>query len=188
MSETDIQTILGQAQPSAAHDWLLTTGQVAEGYGVDTSTLRGHKANKPEALREGHHWIKDGKTTYWTKAGVVQLGFCVQSSRGNAFREMAEKLVLAGMSTQPTEPLGLLREETPSDLDEIAQSVARKVLPVIQQGLLEQRIRHHISAGLLTNLEAVGDSLGKSIGAIYGLDLSVEISQAIASYRSEVRV
>jgi hypothetical protein len=188
-TSTSLETILSAAVPSQSHGWLLNTAQVAEGYGVSDSTLRGHKSNKPDELKEGQHWIKEGKTTFWTQAGVIQLGFHVQSARGNAFRQMAEQLVLAGMAKQSSAHTegSPLNGGLNSELDQIAQTVARKILPALQTSILEERIRHHVSAGLLQNLEAVGDSLGKSIGAMYGLDLSVEISQAIASYRSEAR-
>ena len=132
MSAIDIQSILKQAQPDDAHDWLLSTAQVAEGYGVSDSTLRGHKSEKSDELKEGKHWIKGSKNqTLWTKRGVIQLGFHVQSVRAKQFRSMAEGWVLAGMEKAEASPVQMAPANfNLPDLDGLAQTIAADIAPV----------------------------------------------------------
>lgn len=88
--------------PDPAHEFTATTEQVALGYGVSASTIRDHKANRPEELVEGKHWVVgvidtpggQQNLTLWTKRGIVRLGFFIRSARARLFRDMAEDLVL----------------------------------------------------------------------------------------------
>ncbi len=186
MSAIDIQSILKQAQPSDAHDWLLSTAQVAEGYGVSDSTLRGHKSEKSDEFEENKHWIKGSKNqTLWTKRGVIQLGFHVQSLRAKQFRAMAEGWVLAGMEKAEGPPV----QRTPTnfnlpDLDGLAQTIAADIAPIAAEQLLRERIQTHLPAAIDRNLEAAGETLGKSLSQQYGIDLSDRIAQAISQYRA----
>ena len=53
---------------------------------------------------EGIHWISKienfdsasgaSKRIYWTKAGVIRLGFFIKSERAKLFRDWAEKVIL----------------------------------------------------------------------------------------------
>lgn len=95
--------------PDPAHEFTATSEQVALGYGVSASTIRDHKANRPEELVEGKHFLTVGNSdagngnlrqTLWTKRGIVRLGFFIRSKRARLFRDMAEDLVLSAL-TQP---------------------------------------------------------------------------------------
>ena len=184
MSAIDIQSILKQAQPSDAHDWLLSTAQVAEGYGVSDSTLRGHKSEKSDELQEGKHWIKGSKNqTLWTKRGVIQLGFHVQSVRAKQFRAMAEGWVLAGMEKASPVQMAPANFNLPG-LDGLAQTIAADIAPVAAEQLLRERVQTHLPAAIDRNLETAGEMLGKSLSQQYGIDLRDRIAQAISQYRA----
>ena len=186
MSAIDIQSILKQAQPSADYEWLLTTAQVAEGYGVSDSTLRGHKSEKSDELQEGKHWVKGQKNqTLWTKRGVVQLGFHVQSVRAKQFRAMAEEWVLAGMEKSGTSQVHLTSANLNlPDIDGLAQIIAADIAPIAAEQVLRDRVQSYLPAAIDRNLEAAGETLGKSLSQQYGIDLSGRIAQAIHQYRA----
>lgn len=95
------------------HEFLMTTAEVAKGYGINANTLRGHKFDHKDELIEGKHFITcvqdldshvakrnaDTKSaTYkqilWTKRGIIRLGFFIKSERAKLFRDWAEDLVI----------------------------------------------------------------------------------------------
>jgi prophage antirepressor-like protein len=84
-------------------EFLLTTKEVAKGYGVSIENIRSQKSNHKDELLEEKHFLNnfsffDGKqhrkTTLWTKRGVIRLGFFIKSERAKKFRDWAEDLVL----------------------------------------------------------------------------------------------
>lgn len=106
--------------PDAEHAFLMTTAEVARGYGISVSTLRSCKSYNSNELTEGVHFthptqpvrISDGlrklpsNQVLWTKAGIIRLGFFIQSERAVQFRNWAEKLVLMVMDApQPVKQL-----------------------------------------------------------------------------------
>lgn len=95
--------------PNTDHEFLMTTQEVASGYGVSEYTIRRHKMQHPEELTEGKHFatavqILNGKTqtacniphnaVLWTKRGIVRLGFFIKSERARLFRDWAEELII----------------------------------------------------------------------------------------------
>ena len=99
--------------PSLDHEFFIPTVEVAKGYGVANSTLRDHiYKNKTEFLEETHYvrakdiFVKGvGKsdslpkglqpqTMYWTKRGIIRLGFFIKSERAKLFRDWIENLVI----------------------------------------------------------------------------------------------
>ena len=92
-------------QPDTQHEYLMTTEQVALGYGVSTEAIRSLKSRRDEELLEGKHFLsvaisnaRPGQgaqfQTLWTKRGIVRLGFFIRSARARKFRDMAEDLVI----------------------------------------------------------------------------------------------
>lgn len=88
--------------PHNEQEWLMLTSEVAIGYGVANNTIRSHKTNGE--FVENVHFVPgveyfDGsqtrRTTMWTKAGVIRLGFFIKSERAKMFRDWAERVVLA---------------------------------------------------------------------------------------------
>ena len=117
-----------QVLPSGEHAFLMTTHEVAKGYGVDPSTIRSHKVLRKHELIEGEHFLsrvenfnaRENETNnlspkgvenfhtlqknvqpqqiYWTKSGVIRLGFFIKSERAKLFRDWAEAVVLQKLS------------------------------------------------------------------------------------------
>ena len=84
---------------------------VALGYGVASGTIRNQLSKNFDEFIEGRHYIKgvafcdtlpniQPHAIYWTKAGVVRLGFFIKSERAKMFRDWAETVVLQALSPQ----------------------------------------------------------------------------------------
>lgn len=93
------------------HEFVMPVKDVALGYGVSTGTIRKHLSEKPDEFIEGRHYVKGvtfGNTlpniqphaVYWTKAGIVRLGFFIKSERAKLFRDWAESVILQALSPQ----------------------------------------------------------------------------------------
>ncbi len=83
---------------STDHVFLLSSKDVAKGYGVSDSVLRSHRQNQSDELIEGKHFIidrsyKNTPKTMWTKRGIVRLGFFIKSEKAKAFRDWAEDYI-----------------------------------------------------------------------------------------------
>jgi len=81
------------------HIFLLSSKDVALGYGVSEHTIRSHRKDQSDELIEGKHFIidrsyKNTPKTYWTKRGIVRLGFFIKSQQAKAFRDWAEDYVV----------------------------------------------------------------------------------------------
>lgn len=84
---------------SIDHSFLLSSKDVANGYGVSESVIRSHRQNNSDEFVEGKHFIidrsyKNTPKTYWTKRGIVRLGFFIKSQQAKAFRDWAEDYVV----------------------------------------------------------------------------------------------
>lgn len=98
------------------NEWLMSSEDVANGYGVKRNTLSTHKSLHKDEMKEGSHWIKGIEKTdtlnkqyqpneiFWTKAGVIRLGFFIKSERAKMFRDWAEQVILEKMEPQLTAP------------------------------------------------------------------------------------
>lgn len=142
--------------PNSAHQFLMTTREVAKGYGVSPETIQGHRHYNTDELKEGVHFIRgfeiqstlfNAQPTqlYWTKAGVIRLGFFVKSERGIAFRDWAEKVILEKINAPKadTMPPAVRRQHnrlTPTRLLSIMADVVR---------IEDSALRHSITAKLL---------------------------------------
>lgn len=105
--------------PDPTHEFTATTEQVALGYGVSQENIRSHKLTKADELIEGKHWITvtsgvgntnagnlQRQQTFWTKRGIVRLGFFIRSKQARQFRDMAEDLVIGQLATSVRNPDG----------------------------------------------------------------------------------
>lgn len=104
------------------NDFLISSKDVAKGYGCSSASIRNHLKNHNEELKEGKHWIKkDVQTkggvqsiTHWTKKGIVRLGFFIKSERAKKFRDWAEDYIVNQKSLVETNiqiELSELRQE-----------------------------------------------------------------------------
>jgi len=108
--ETQFEELTIYVRPDETHEWLMETRLVAEAYGVDESAIRQHKKRNSSELVEGKHYlcvtnshaqsknIELGSMVreqiFWTKKGIVRLGFFIKSARAKLFRDWAEDLII----------------------------------------------------------------------------------------------
>lgn len=125
--------------PSSDHEFLMTSTEVADGYGLSSTTIRRQLQNHKGELAEGKHFVKGvqimntlaGKVQphqiFWTKRGIVRLGFFIKSERAKLFRDWAEDLVIKlSEAKQPLKALPAKRKHnrlTPERLADILADV-----------------------------------------------------------------
>jgi len=93
--------------PNAEHQFLMPTKDVANGYGVNISSIRSTLFEHKDELIENKHFIKAGvgisnvkhNSNLWTKRGIVRLGFFIKSDRARQFRDWAEDLIIYAQET-----------------------------------------------------------------------------------------
>lgn len=133
-------------RPHEVHEWALTTAEVAAGYGVSESTIREHKRTKPDELIEGKHFVSVRNTdavrnqadTWWTKKGVIRLGFFIKSERAKCFRDWAEDLVVNALRKPAPLPsrkdLAMMVLQAETEIEQLAAELdsARQVITMQQ--------------------------------------------------------
>lgn len=95
-------------RPNPNHEFLMTSKEVAIGYGASEYALRKVKLRNEEDLIEGKHFVMGGticpshpnihpNQVFWTKRGVVRMGMFVKTPRARMFRDWAEDLIIEKM-------------------------------------------------------------------------------------------
>jgi len=91
--------------PNQNYDYVMTTKEVAHGYGVSPQNIREHQRCNDDFV-EGKHFVKGnsfsdtlGKNAqphqiFWTKRGVIRLGFFIKSEQAKLFRDWAEDVII----------------------------------------------------------------------------------------------
>lgn len=148
-----------QVIPNITYEFMMPTEDVAKGYGVRPSTIREHKRHNTDELIEGEHFLtgtaKGVRKTdtlsknaqphqvYWTKAGIIRLGFFIKSPQAKQFRCWAEKLILKEMEPQrqPTVHLpSRYKAESNLELGLTFQNLAYRELLRVENGKVRNRI------------------------------------------------
>lgn len=91
--------------PNLEHEFLMTTKEVAHGYGTSDYVIRKTKERHDFELIEGKHYFIAGtfchgemqlphNAVLWTKRGIVRLGFFIKSERAKLFRDWAEDVII----------------------------------------------------------------------------------------------
>ena len=91
--------------PNPSHEFLMTTKEVASGYGTSKYAIQKAYLRNSSELYEGKHFETarticphDPKIPHnsvlWTKRGIVRLGFFIKSERAKLFRDWAEELII----------------------------------------------------------------------------------------------
>lgn len=104
-----------QVTKNNAHEFLMTTSEVAHGYDCSESAIWKAKSRNPKDLIQGKHFLQgtdnlsaplDEKSNvqpnqiYWTKRGIIRLGFKLQCSRAILFRDWAEDLIIGKLQSK----------------------------------------------------------------------------------------
>lgn len=91
---------------SNEHEWLLSTELVAKGYGTSIDSILKHLQRKKDELIVNKHYLRgvDNLSTqkdqvFWTKRGVIRLGFFIRSAAAAKFRDFAEDLIIDRMES-----------------------------------------------------------------------------------------
>lgn len=101
--------------PNSNHEFLMPTKEVANGYGVGLTAIREHRRSYSSEFFEGKHFVKGVSISdtlpkgsqphqiFWTKRGIVRLGFFIKSRQAKLFRDWAEDLVIRQENKQMTQ-------------------------------------------------------------------------------------
>ena len=87
------------------YEFVMSVKDVALGYGVSSGNIRNQMFRNQDEFIEGKHFVKgvcfsnalpkvQPHAIYWTKAGIVRLGFFIRSERAKLFRDWAENVIL----------------------------------------------------------------------------------------------
>lgn len=143
--------------PDPIHEFLMTTKDVASGYGICQGTIRDHRHRNQNEFVEGEHFVRGvgfsdtcpqalSQKVFWTKAGVIRLGFFIKSERAKLFRDWAEQLILAVVGhKQPLLPeitKRRINRLTPDRIIDILSDVC-----LIEDKNLRERIATKIKGG-----------------------------------------
>lgn len=98
--------VVVEVKPNEEYEWLLSSKDVAEGYGLSVGGLRSAKSKHSSEFEEGKHFITVANCnanpragiphseTYWTKKGVIRLGFLIKTPLAKQFRDWAEDFII----------------------------------------------------------------------------------------------
>jgi hypothetical protein len=138
--------------PNTDHEFLMSTNEVAKGYGASEYSIRMAKKRNSAELSEGKHFISGvtishaaspgaSKGTLWTKRGIVRLGFFIRSERARLFRDWAEDLIINMSEAKEKKQLPAPRQHnrlTPTRLVNILADVARVENSEIRNSLVNK--------------------------------------------------
>jgi len=115
------QTLAVCVLPNLEHEFIMTSKEVALGYDVAEKTIRNNVSVHSDELIEGKHFVKGARIsgtlvgtnlqphqTFWTKRGIVRLGFFIKSEKAKQFRDWAEDLIIYAQETNVYERLAQL--------------------------------------------------------------------------------
>lgn len=142
--------------PDKEHEFLMTTQQVAIGYGVSIKTIRKHLTEHADELIENKHFLKGATNSshlaknaqpnqiYWTKRGIVRLGFFIKSEKAKLFRDWAEDLVIFVSESKPngyTDQLLKVVETISKGMDSLANTTSALVrrMDMLEKQMTEER-------------------------------------------------
>ena len=111
MSLTVTEGLAVQIIPNSNHEFLMNSKQVANGYATSEYSIRRHKLEHADELIEGKHYLKGVSIShtlpnaqphqiFWTKRGIVRLGFFIKSKNAKLFRDWAEDLIINKLGEQ----------------------------------------------------------------------------------------
>ena len=138
------------------YEFLMLSKDVGLGYGVSAGNIRNQMFRNQEDFIENRHYIKgvclsntlqniQPNAVYWTKAGIVRLGFFIKSERAKLFRDWAENVILQAITP-----------ELPKNLPAIAKRNHNRITPVRMVGILADVAKIEDSKLRLSLIEKLG--------------------------------
>jgi prophage antirepressor-like protein len=105
-------------------EFILSNSETAKGYGVEINSLSKTKSRNSSELIEGKHFLYKQvqtaggkqKKIFWTKRGIVRLGFFIKSDRAKRFRDWVEDLILNSESTSKAKQEISYKEKVEAEL------------------------------------------------------------------------
>ena len=114
----ELDQLTMEIKPHKDHQWILQHKLVADNYGISASHLHNVKKRHGDELSEGKHYFLDEATqcTYWTREGVISLGFHIHSEEAKIFRSWATEVIIDTLSTESSEacPTGDFKLKLPT--------------------------------------------------------------------------
>jgi len=192
----EFQSVLQCAEFHSQHIWLLDNEQVAIGFGTQAKHIRTTKSNHSDELEENVHWISrplphgGSEKTFWTKLGVICLGFFLRSDRAKAFRKAASQYLVRVLpdtteyATAASSPTDVVVSNYLEDLEGVsaASSSTDTVLSPYLESLAAQ-VAQPATMALLT--KHIPDQIILNLHRIYSGGATPEEQQMLnASHRS----
>ncbi len=99
--------------PNSTYEYLMSSKDVATGYGVSEGNIRNQLHRNKDEFQESKHYgsavcfSNSGlqavhNKVFWTKRGIVRLGFFIKSDRARLFRDWAEDLIINQIEKKQT--------------------------------------------------------------------------------------
>ncbi len=175
-----------QVLPNPQHEFLMTTNEVANGYGVTNKAIRKHSTEHSDELVEGKHWVKGATissslsvknlqphATLWTKRGIIRLGFFIKSKRAKQFRDWAEDLIIFATEQAGLEQRLAALEQRISNLTILPENLNDK-LPSAKD--LKNYFKQHLNRG---DLSKIAKKTGYAYRYLQAVKLQNKSSKAV---------
>lgn len=127
--------------PNVEHEFLMTTREVAHGYGTSIYAIQQAFHRKSDELIEGKHFFtaltfcQSEKINHpkelglphnailFTKRGIVRLGFFIKSERAKLFRDWAEELIINVLENGDNflRPVPVIEQKKPRNHNRLTQ-------------------------------------------------------------------
>ena len=190
-----IQSALDKHRPHPDHVWLLSSADVAQGYGCSGDSIRQAKKQHGDELLENVHWIKEGQKTTWTQRGVIRLGNFIKSPQAAEFRTAAENFLCSAINgeLQPlpaagtASPLAIApsRQQQLDQVVAVALQARQQQQQQAERDYLAEQYQARVGEAQAQAMQPLAD-LGQWLAGINGFQLTTEAVEAIAHLSADM--
>lgn len=132
--------------PNEVHEYLMTTKEIAVGYGTSTYAIQQAFHRNGAELIKGKHFVTAlticqselpkqlrcaHNATLWTKRGIVRLGFFIKSERARLFRDWAEELVITRAENRQQSLFDTPQKQLPAKRTKANRLTAERLLSIM---------------------------------------------------------